>query len=456
MKQRRAALETLAHAFFKRPSDGRKTAFESFRRANPALDDYAQFRAVAERQTAGWRSWPARLREGAIERGDYDGRIWQYHAYAQWIVQEQLERTAQGIRGAGGALYLDLPLGLHAEGYDTWRHRDLFAEGMAGGAPPDPLFTSGQNWGFPPLHPEITRRKRHAYTVACVRNHLKYGRLLRIDHVMGLHRLYWIPDGADGNRGVYVEYPADELYAILCLESHRAGAGIVGDNLGTVSPEVHTAMQRHRLRRLYVAQYEIGGDGLRPPPADTVASLNTHDTPSFRGFLEGRDVADHRDLGFIDAKGERAAMGRRRTEIRALARGLRKRGLLKKGAETDAAELLRASAVFLASSAAAVTLINAEDLWLEADPQNVPATGPERPNWKRRLRRSLERMQSGARIAKVLKDVDTAVARPRNEAPEGLREEMEEPRPFMRGRDARAPGTHRPPNPKPSRKTDKA
>src|SRR5207302_4991064 len=113
---------------------------------------------------------------------------------------------ADKARARGQVLYLDLPLGLHPDSYDTWRHREFFVHGVAGGAPPDPVFTKGQNWGFPPLNPEAMRLNRYEYLIALLRNHFRYARMLRIDHVMGLHRLYWIPDGLTGDKGVYVEY----------------------------------------------------------------------------------------------------------------------------------------------------------------------------------------------------------------------------------------------------------
>src|SRR5262249_33491775 len=147
--------------------------------------------------------------------------------------------------------------------------------------PPDPVFTSGQNWGFPPMHPEASRLRHYEYTIAYIRNHLSYARLLRIDHVMGLHRLFLIPQGFYGDKGDYIGYAADELYAILSLESHRNEAGIVGENLGTVPPEVNSSMKRHNIQQLYVVQYELEGPdcwrSLESVPRSTVASLNTHD-----------------------------------------------------------------------------------------------------------------------------------------------------------------------------------
>src|SRR6185295_6814226 len=148
-------------------------------------------------------------------------------------------------------------------------------------APPDPVFTTGQNWGFPPMNPEAMRLNRYQYVIEYLRNHFRYAKLLRIDHVMGLHRFFWIPNELTGDKGVYVKYPAEELWAILSLESHRYQAGIVGENLGIVPPAVNAAMARHDIRKMYVVQYEVMNEpekpGLPPPPAKCVASLNTHD-----------------------------------------------------------------------------------------------------------------------------------------------------------------------------------
>jgi 4-alpha-glucanotransferase len=187
-----------------------------------------------------------------------------------------------------------------------------------------------------------------------------------------------------------VEYPAEELWALLCLESHRFHAGIVGENLGTVPPAVNKAMKRHDIRELYVTQYEIMGNPdkpeLRPPPAKSVASLNTHDMPPFRAFLDGLDIDDRLDLGFLDEKGARTE----RKQRAAMRRHLRS---------------FRSAIEFLSNSMANIVLVNAEDLWEETLPQNVPATSSERPNWRRRVRPSVEQIRRMAGIAEVLSNV---------------------------------------------------
>ncbi|HLH30205.1 MAG TPA: 4-alpha-glucanotransferase [Terriglobia bacterium] len=390
MRQKRGLLEQMARRFFSQAAPERRAQFTQFLRENKGVEDYARFRAVVDRRRTAWNVWPQRLRDGKIQKSDYDEATQNYHLYAQWIIQEQLQSLSQKAASRGQLLYLDLPLGLNGASYDIWRNRDLFVQGVAGGAPPDPVFTKGQNWGFPPMNPEAMRLNRYQYVIAYLRNHFRYAKLLRIDHVMGLHRLYWIPDELTGDKGVYVEYPAEELWAILCLESHRYKAGIVGENLGTVPPAVNAAMKRHAIREMYVTQYEIMGNPqnpvLRRPPAKSVASLNTHDMPPFRAFLDGTDIDDRLDLGFLNEKGARNER-KERSVMR------RKLGSFRKAIQ------------FLSESMANIVLINAEDLWEETLPQNVPATNTERPNWRRRVRPRVEQIRKMAGIAEVLSHV---------------------------------------------------
>jgi 4-alpha-glucanotransferase len=406
MAHKRRILEQLARTFFSDATPERLQMFGQFVIENEGVNDYARFRAVTERRRAGWREWPARLRDGTIQNGDYDEAAKNYHLYSQWIIQEQLRSVSERAQARGQFLYLDLPLGLHMDGYDIWRNREFFVEGVAGGAPPDPVFTKGQNWRFPPMNPEAMRLNRFQYVIAYLRNHLRYAKLLRIDHVMGLHRLYWIPAELTGDKGVYVKYPAEELWAILSLESHRYMAGIVGENLGTVPPEVNQAMEKHDIRQMYVLQYEImenlDDPSVREPAMKCIASLNTHDMPPFRAFLDGSDIDDRRDLGFLDEETARKERKSRKTMIQALA------NLGDKGAAPSSpggCRLYMRALQFLSKSMANIVLVNLEDLWEETAPQNVPATSTERPNWQRRVRPSVEQIQKMGGFAEVLSNV---------------------------------------------------
>ena len=287
MALKRRVLELLQREL-RRRRGRRYESFQAWVRGNSLAGEYAAFRAVNERLGRPWHTWPAALRPGRLHATRADRNAADYHLYAQWAATEQLGRLAANARTRADGLYLDFPVGVHPDGFDVWRHASLFARKVSTGAPPDALFADGQDWSAPPLQPEAARREGYAYFRAALRRHLAYSGTLRLDHVMGLHRLFWIPHGADATDGVYVHYPAHELYAILCLESHRYRTRIVGENLGTVPRYVDVALSRHRFAQLHVAQFGIRSDRSRPlrrVPARSVAALNTHDTPTFAGFL---------------------------------------------------------------------------------------------------------------------------------------------------------------------------
>lgn len=402
---KRRVLEELAHRFFTRPGD-RYDEFDRFVRRKKDVEAYAAFRAVGDRRGEPWQRWPERLCEGTLAPADFDDEDHRYYLWTQWACDQQLAALAKEARRRGPGLYLDLPLGVHGSSFDVWRERGLFAQKAAAGAPPDSFFTKGQSWGFPPLQPERLRERGYSYLIDCFRHHLEHAGLLRIDHVMQLHRLFWIPQGMEAADGVYVTYPADELYAVLSLESHRHQAMIVGENLGTVPPEVYDSMDRHDVLGMYVVQYELqpGGQGLREPPERTVASLNTHDMPTFTAFLEAKDVEDLESLGFFEAdqanaERERRAQLRREMEsaVPAEERGDR--------TATDRA-ILRQVLEWLAASPARMMLVNLEDLWGETEPQNVPGTHTERPNWRRKARYSFEEFSTRPEIVDLLRRVD--------------------------------------------------
>ena len=302
MALKRRVLEECARAL---PADTARSAIlDQYLRTNPELRDYAIFRAVGDRRRAAWQTWPTALRDGTVSAGDYDPAVADYHCYVQWLANEQLQGLAMKARVNGPGLYLDLPLGVNASGYDAWRYRSAFAPDTAAGAPPDPFFALGQNWGFPPLHPDRVRIGGYPYVRAYLRNHMRQAGILRIDHMMGLHRLYWIPSGAEAKDGVYVSYRADELYAVFVLEAHRHRTVLAGEDLGTVPEEVPPMMARHNIYRMYVMQYQAQpkDDALSPIFPGAVASINTHDMPTLAAFLQRADIDDRENLGVLDKK----------------------------------------------------------------------------------------------------------------------------------------------------------
>ncbi len=403
MALKRSVLELLQRELRRR----RGQRYESFRawvRGNALAGEYAAFRAVNERLGRPWPAWPAALRPRRLRATGADRNAADYHLYAQWAAAEQLGRLAANARTRADGLYLDFPVGVHPDGFDVWRHPALFAREVSTGAPPDALFAEGQDWSAPPLRPDVARRDGHAYFRAALRRHLAHAGTLRLDHVMGLHRLFWIPCGADATDGVYVHYPARELYAILCLESQRHRTRIVGENLGTVPRYVDAALSRHRFAQLHVAQFGIRSDGARPlrrVPARSVAALNTHDTPTFAGFLAGRDIDDRVARGLLAPGAAEREHGGRRAAAAALHRS-RPQG---RPAAGDRTGLLHLCLEHLARSAGGLVVVNLEDLWLEPDPQNVPGTGPERPNWRRKARYGLEALTQLPAVAAALERV---------------------------------------------------
>jgi len=390
---RRSVLELLAKFFFSKAT-ARQAEFRRFLRERSEVNEYAAFRAVCDTLKTSWHNWPSRLRDGTIREGDYEVSAQQFHLYVQWLAHQQMDELIQRSEKNGVQLYLDLPLGVNPDAYDVWRERDSFVSGASAGAPPDLFFSKGQNWGFAPLHPQRIRENGYRYVLAFLRFQMHHARLLRIDHVMGLHRLYWVPNGFAAHEGTYVNYPAEELHAIFSLESHRHHTRLVGENLGTVPPIVNESMKRHRMREMYVVQFEERPDSnaaLPAPPPLSVASLNTHDTPTFAGHWRGEDLVESVRLGLLPRSQLNSAKRNRERIKAALVQFLRKEGFLKI-ARPALRDVVPAVIAWLTASPAEIALINLEDLWLETKPQNVPGTSIERPNWQRRSKMSLEQI----------------------------------------------------------------
>lgn len=402
---KRKVLEALAAAFFKSSTAPRRTAYDAFLKSRPDAEDYARFRAVLETRRTPWTEWPEPLASGEIADGAFDPAVRDYHLYVQWIAAEQMQAVAEGMRAAGVNLYLDLPLGVHGQGYDVWREREAFAVGAAGGCPPDIVFRNGQDWGFPPMHPGGIRKQRYRYVIAYLRHQLQHAGMLRIDHMPVFHRLFWVPQGMPARDGVYVRYPAEELYAVFNLESHRHRVQLVGEDLGTVPPEVPTAMQRHNVHGMYVVQYALQPNAeapLAPPPHTCVASLNTHDMPPYAAYLAGQDVREREalkmlgDLDPVDVLAEREAI------VAALANLLD----VEPGAKDPTGALLAATLRYLSAGPARTLLLNLEDLWGETLSQNLPGTSDPLTNWCRKARYSQEEFTTDPRVTAVIRDVN--------------------------------------------------
>jgi 4-alpha-glucanotransferase len=319
----------------------------------------------------------------------------------------QVQKLYEHVSAADGIWYIDLPLGVSRSGYDTWQAKDAFALRADGGAPPDAFFSQGQRWGFPPIHPEGIRRQGYRYFITMLRRHLARTKLLRIDHAARLHRLFWIPQGMEATNGAYVRYRSEELYAILAIESHRAGAGIIGENLGTVPEYVNRGLRRHGVRGMYILPFEIHPNRRPPvskPKRGNLTALNTHDMPTFAAFWKDADIAQRVRLGLLPAR-SRAREHRARSALKQSLRSvLRRQGLLRRKARS-VRQVLAACFRWLANSEGEVVLVNLEDLWLETKAQNIPGTTRQHPNWRRKAAMSLEAFQQDRKLLRLLRAV---------------------------------------------------
>jgi alpha-1,4-glucan:alpha-1,4-glucan 6-glycosyltransferase/4-alpha-glucanotransferase len=384
-----------------------RTVLDAYLMDRPAVADYARFRAAGERHGVDWTRWPAPLREGGLTDHDVDVAVVDYHVLAQWLTDSQLLALAERLAQRGQVLSLDLPLGVHPRGYDVWRHRSQFLEGLSVGAPPDRFFPSGQVWGFPPPRIEAARADGHGLFRAGLVHHLNVAGMLRIDHVLGTQRLFCVPDGMRASDGVYVRMPLEELLAIVSIEAQRHRAAIVGEDLGTVDAAVRRAMQRDGVRRTSVVELAIkpaGNAPFVPPPHGAVASFSTHDLPTFEGWWRCRDVDERVSLGQVDAATGEEMRAKRLAERTRLATLLDPAALSATTSPDDPPPegLLAAANRVLADGEAGIVLLQLDDVLAELEAVNLPGTSTERRNWQRRTELTLEGIAKDARLAAAL------------------------------------------------------
>jgi 4-alpha-glucanotransferase len=405
----RAVLVPMVAALFAGTST-RRSQLEAFAAARPELVSYARFRSACERLGSPWPTWSGAEAARAVEGTNDD--VEHYHLYVQWVADQQLATVSRG-RGAG--LYLDLPVGVHPSGFDPWWQPHAFATGVSGGAPPDAFFAAGQNWGFPPMHPDGLRDDGYRYLIAQLRQAFRHADAVRIDHVMGLDRLYWLPDGSGDGDGAYVRYRNEEMRAVVALEASRSGTTIVGEDLGTVPGRVRAAMAHDRMLRSWVFQFETSPSDPAPAaPERSLAAWGTHDLPRFAAYWEGTDIDERQQSGALDvatAVAERAERDANRAALEVALR-LPAAGRAGLAPAVETIDLLRACLGHMAAGKALLVLVDLEDLWLERQPQNRPGTGPEVPNWRLRSALTLEQARRDARVVGVLAQVDRARSGP--------------------------------------------
>ena len=370
------------------------------------LQRYARFRGAQVRLGRDWRSWPAAARAGKLHADQVDPEEERFHLIAQTTARRQLSGLRSRLDGQGVRLGLDLTVGVHPDGYDTWSRQSLFAGGMSVGAPPDRGFPSGQDWGFSPVLPTESRREGHRYLGACIGHLAALAGVLRVDHIMAWTRLYWIPHGMRLDEGTYVSYPAEELFALLTLESHRHRCEIVGENLGTVPPEIDEALPRRKIWGMYLAEFQDWQKepAPNPPTGRDVALVGTHDTPTFAGWLKGNDIGDRVESGLLtESKAPEV-----REERSAVVAGISRR--LERPAD-DPRALLGALLEWLGRSESPLVMPWIEDLWLEDRGVNLPGTtSSARPNWQRPMRKLLDEVFRDVEISELARRLAQARA----------------------------------------------
>ena len=370
----------------------------------PQLSRFALWMAIGERQPSfDWRTWPVALRDYTTEETRAAARELaprvDFHRWLQFEADRQLEAAGARARAAGMriGLYQDLAVGVSPAGADAWMFPELIVHGVSIGAPPDPYSAEGQNWGLPPLDPRALRRTGYRYFVECVRSAFGHAGALRIDHVMGLFRLFWIPDGRSGTAGAYVRYPARDLLGILALESARHHAIVVGEDLGTVPRGVPAALARWGVLSSKVLLFERDRRGRFKAasnyPSLALATANTHDLPTITGFWEERDVDTRATVGLIAGDQAIARVRRERNDERtALVERLAAERILRAPkAPASPAELRGAVHEFLCRTPSRLVGLALDDLAGELDPVNVPGVGPDKhASWTRKMRRPLQ------------------------------------------------------------------
>jgi 4-alpha-glucanotransferase len=408
------------------PRTDRGRAFQQYvREEGDALEAFALFQVLTEEMRRRyplvwvWQDWPEPYRHPksasvAAFRATHLSRV-RFYQYLQWIASEQLAGVAEQARASGMpiGLFHDLALANDRSGSDAWVCQDVLALGADSGCPPDAFAPEGQNWGLPPVNPFRLRASGYRMFIELLRKNLKYGGALRLDHVMELFRLFWIPHGLSSSAGAYVRYPAEDLLGILALESVRHQTVIVGEDLGTVPNWVRERLAASGVLSYRVFYFERTGDGeCKAPqayPDQAVAVVTTHDLPTLTGFWEAEDIQVRGRLGlYPDDTARRLAWEERRQLKESILRALKIQGLLPDGMTEELStvpnmtpELCHAIHLYLGRTPCWMVLATLDDLLGELAQTNLPGTIDSYPNWSRKTTRSLEELREEPRLKRL-------------------------------------------------------
>ncbi len=352
---------------------------------------------LSEQRLCGWRQWPEEYRDPESPAVAQFARSNQYRIgffmYLQWLAAQQLETVQRAALEAGMkvGVYLDIAVGVDGGGSETWANQAAYCFGASVGAPPDPMAIEGQDWGFPPFDPYKLRELAYAPMLENLRANMKYAGAIRIDHAVSMLRLWWIPHGGGARHGGYVRYQLEEIVALIALESHRASCLVIGEDLGTVPPELPGVMDRNALYGYRVLYFEMEGERLVPPenyPVKSLATLNTHDLAPLKSWWDCSDIALRQTLGVINDSAVAEKMkGERRHQKQLILNALHHYGWMQTFKTVDEAVALTPEIndglhAYLCSCSSAVVVSQIEDWMHVVDPFNVPGTFREYPNWQ--------------------------------------------------------------------------
>jgi 4-alpha-glucanotransferase len=387
----------------------RAQAFKRFcAEGGEPLKRFALFQALAEYfRGEAWQDWPEAYRHPDSPTvqafADRNAARVDFFRYLQWLCDEQLAAAAARSKAAGLAvgLYRDLAVGGARESADAWSDQDLLVQTAKVGCPPDPFNMLGQDWQIPPIHPLVLRERAYAPFVELVRANMRHAGALRIDHVMALLHLFWIPGDGTPAGGAYVKYPFEDLLGVLALESHRNQCVVVGEDLGTVPDGFRERMVTENILSYRVLYFEKGDDRYKAPqefPESALACVTTHDLATLWGYWRGADLALKKQLALYPTPAAAEEEYAARVHDRyLLLKALQAENLLPRGrdpnnvdgAAMDAA-LAAALHAYLARSPSKILLVQLDDLTEEMEQINLPGTIDERPNWRRKLSKPVD------------------------------------------------------------------
>ncbi len=345
-KLKKSVLKMLSESFFAKKLEAQKD-YTDFAADNVEINAYANFRSK--------------------EIGEQN-----FHRFVQFEMNQSLRELSETLPQG---LYLDFPVGVNDAGFDFQEFKPVFFKEVSVGAPPEEVFQQGQDWGFPAFNPFTHQDEGYQYLRKSLRNHLKYCKILRMDHVMGLYRVYTIPKGWTAHEGVYMRFPKDDLFAISMLEAYKANADIVGENLGTVPAAVDELIHKRNINGMWVLQLEAWrkpSEAFSTIPQNTMISFNNHDLPMWASFMKGTDLDLVCRLKILRDDSRVKFQSDRKAQMETWSKFAATENITVKLHEE------------LAKTLGKYFVVTIEDFWNEEAPQNIPGTWKEYPNWRRK------------------------------------------------------------------------